>query len=253
MTQHIRADKLLANLGYGSRKDVTRLIRAGALTVAGQVVDRADRRISLDAVRAHGAQIDGQPLDPLSPLMIMLHKPAGYVCSRDDGDGASIFELLPFRFHVRTPALAPAGRLDKDSTGLVFLTDDGDLMHRIISPKTHLPKVYTVRVADPFRGDEAQIFGAGDMMLKSEQKPLLPVVFTPTGDCTAQMVLREGRYHQIRRMFGAIGNKVEALARVHIGPLTLEGLSPGDWRFLRDDERDAMAGALKGELDGCSV
>ncbi len=247
MIKMMRADRLLANLGYGSRKDVTNIIKSGVFVVAGTCVTDPQMHVSLDDVKTKGATIEEQPLDPLFPLSIILHKPVGYVCSRDDGDGATIFELLPFRFNVRNPKLCPAGRLDKDTTGLVILTDDGEIMHKLISPRTHVEKIYQIQVRDAFKGDEAAIFGSGTLMLKSEKKPLLPVQFLPDGDRSARLVLKEGRYHQVRRMFGAIGNEVLSLHRSHVGGINLDNLPEGEWRILPAPELTAIITTPKAE------
>ena len=216
----IRIDKLLGNLGYGSRIEIAGLERAGAFVFGGQTITDAGQSIPYDPVLMAGALFCDEPLDPVSPLTIMLNKPRGYTCSHDE-DGMLIYDLIPSRWRRRKPQLSSVGRLDKDSTGLVLLTDDGDLLHKIISPRHHVWKEYEVTLRDTLQGDEADIFASGTMMLNSETKPLKPARWTPTGGNGGVMALQEGRYHQIRRMFAARGNHVETLHRRSIGQLTL--------------------------------
>lgn len=232
----LRADRLLAGLGYGSRREVASFIHAGDLCVDGRTIEDPAEKLSPDQARR--ATLAGSPLDPLPPLTIMLHKPAGYVCSRNDA-GALVYDLLPARFSCRTPPLSCAGRLDSDSTGLVLMTDDGQLLHRIIAPKSHPPKYYTVVLEDPLRADAARIFASGTLMLEGEKKPLKPVILRAIDSHTIELTLYEGRYHQIRRMVGAIGNCVASLHRSRIGRLDLGDLAPGTYRAL--DERDVAA------------
>jgi 16S rRNA pseudouridine516 synthase len=224
--------KLLANLGYGSRKEVQRLIRAGAVTDdSGRVLGEADNP-------PHASiRLRGEELDPPFPLLVMLNKPDGYTCSADD-PGATIYDLLPPRFAMRNPLLSPIGRLDKDTTGLLLLTDDGQLLHKIIHPKSGCLKTYHAVLDRPLEGHEAALFGSGELVLRAESKPLLPARLEAVGPTAALVTLHEGRYHQVRRMFAAAGNHVLALRRVSIGGLRLpEDLPEGTWRQLTPTER----------------
>ncbi len=223
--------RLLANLGYGSRRDVEKLIRSGVVTDASGKILNDKSRNGRDDVR-----VQGEPLDPHSPLVILMHKPAGVTCSRDD-PGDLVFDLLPERFMRRNPSLSSVGRLDKDTTGLLLLTDDGQLLHRLISPKSKCPKTYIATLDRPLRGDEATVFASGELMLNGEAKPLLPAEMTIIDERTARLVIHEGRYHQVRRMFAACGNHVVALHRYCIGALALpKDLAPGQWRVATDEE-----------------
>ena len=227
--------KLIANLGYGSRKQVAALFREGRITDADGEVLYADDELGVHA--EHDAiRIDGEPLDPPQGLLLMLHKPAGHVCSTRD-KGRLIYDLLPPRYRLRDPVLSTVGRLDRDTSGLLLLTDDGALLHRIISPKSELPKVYEATLAQPLRGDEAALFASGTLMLESEQKPLLPAELEQLEPRRARLTLHEGRYHQVRRMFAAVGNHVEALHRVSVGGLSLGDLAEGQWRALDEAGR----------------
>lgn len=218
--------KLIANLGYGSRKQVTAIFRDG------RIVDVDGHDLSLDdEVDPQRVRIDGEPLDPAPGLTLMLHKPTGYTCSTRDA-GALVYDLLPSRFRLRSPTLATVGRLDRDTTGLLLMTDDGVLLHRVVSPKRHIEKIYEATLARNLRGDEAGIFASGKLMLESERAPLAPARLEVLEPRRARLTIVEGRYHQVRRMFAAVGNHVEALHRSRVGGLTLGGLEPGKWRAL---------------------
>jgi 16S rRNA pseudouridine516 synthase len=216
--------KLLANLGYGSRKEVQRLIRAGAIT------DATGRSLSENEVPPHDQiRFRGEELDPPAPLVIMLNKPDGYTCSTED-PGDTIYDLLPPRFALRNPGLNPVGRLDKDTTGLIFMTDDGKLLHKIIHPKSGCLKVYQVQLDRPLEGHEGELFASGTLVLNSETRPLLPAKLQVLGEKEALVTLHEGRYHQVRRMFAAVGNHVLSLKRISIGGLALPAdLEEGEW------------------------
>ena len=221
--------RLIANLGYGSRRDVMQLFGEGRVTDAQGDLLYIDDKVAHEAVR-----IDGEPLDPPS-LVLLMHKPTGYTCSRKDA-GRLVYDLLPPRWRRRDPALSTVGRLDRDTSGLLLLTDDGALLHRIISPKANVAKVYEATLANDLRGDEGALFASGTLMLESETTPLAPARLAVLGPRRARLTITEGRYHQVRRMFAATGNHVEALARVAIGRLTLDDLAPGQWRVLQPDE-----------------
>ena len=223
--------KHIANLGYGSRKDVQWMFREGRITDAAGEVLYADDPLDHDNVR-----VDGEPLDLPPGLLLMLHKPIGYTCSMKD-PGRIVFDLLPSRYRARNPAMSTVGRLDRDTSGLLLLTDDGQLLHRIIAPKSKLPKVYLATLANALRGDEAAIFASGTLMLESEQTPLLPAELDVTGARSVRLTLHEGRYHQVRRMFAAVGNHVDALHRERVGGLTLGDLPDGQWRALDEGDR----------------
>lgn len=215
----------IANLGYGSRKQVLALFRQGRITDAAGEVLYAD-----DAVDPGVVRLDGEALDPPPPLTLVLHKPTGVVCSTR-GPGPLVHALLPPRYALRSPILASVGRLDRDTAGLLLLTDDGQLLHRIISPRAAVEKLYEAELAEDLRGDEAGLFASGTLLLEGETRPLAPARMTVLAPRRARLVLTEGRYHQVRRMFAATGNHVVALRRLAIGALRLDGLAPGRWRI----------------------
>lgn len=225
--------KLLANLGYGSRKEVTQLIKNGWLTRRDGGTVGID-----DDVEPADLLVDDEPLDPAQGVLILLNKPVGYTCSTKD-PGRVVYDLLPARFRFRNPVLSTVGRLDRDTSGLLMLTDDGQLLHRIISPKAGLPKVYEVELAEDLRGDEAKLFASGTLLLESEKTPLAPAVMEVIDARHARMTLIEGRYHQVRRMFAATGNRVQSLHRSKTGNLDLSGLDPGQWRIVPREEAEA--------------
>lgn len=223
--------RLLGNLGYGSRRELRLLLRQGAAT------DAQGRPLGEDDTPRHGdVRFFGEPLDPPAPLALVMNKPRGHSCGRGD-PGPLVFDLLPPRFSRRKPALSTVGRLDKDSSGLLLFTDDGQWLHRVIHPKAGCRKTYQVLLDRPLRGDEAALFASGEMMLRAETKRLLPAELECLGEKEARVTLSEGRYHQVRRMFAAAGNHVLELRRIRIGGLELpQDLAEGAWRPLEEEE-----------------
>lgn len=231
--------KLIANLGYGSRKQVALMFREGRITDASGEVLYADDVVEHEVIR-----VDDEPLDPPTGLTLMLHKPTGSTCSTKD-PGGIVYDLLPERFRLRLPTLATVGRLDRDTTGLLLMTDDGALLHRIVHPKSHLEKVYEATLARDLNGDEVARFASGKLMLESEKTPLAPAKLEVLEPRRALLTLTEGRYHQARRMFAAVGNHVEALHRSRIGGLTLGDLPLGRWRVLTTEDIDRLFGRIQ--------
>lgn len=235
-----RLDRLLANLGYGSRKDVQALVASGKVVLDGKVMKDAGARIAVDATLPERMAIRGVAVDPPAPLVLIMHKPLGVVCSHKE-DGEKIYDLLPRRWRLRDPGLSTVGRLDKDTSGLILITDDGDFLHRVISPKRHVPKTYLTTLDRPLAGTEGEVFAAGTLMLDGEEKPLLPAQLDVVDDKTARLTITEGRYHQVRRMFAAVGNHVVGLHRERIGGLVLPmDLEPGQHRILPEAEAEGV-------------
>lgn len=231
-TPTLRLDRLLANLGYGSRREVGDLIGAGLITLDGDAMIDSGERIALTPDLPARLIVDGEALDPLPGLVLMLNKPTGVTCSHKE-QGPLIYSLLPERWRRREPAISSVGRLDKESSGLLLLTDDGALLHKIISPRSHVPKRYDVTLDRPLRGDEETLLASGEMMLEGEDKPLLPAKLEVASPTRAYVTITEGRYHQVRRMFAAAGNHVTALHRDRVGDLALpDDLAAGDYRVL---------------------
>jgi 16S rRNA pseudouridine516 synthase len=232
MSSTMRLDRLLANMGYGSRREVQQLVRGGEVILDGAEIEDADMRVAVTPDLSARMQVRGAWLDPVPGLVLMLHKPLGVTCSHKE-NGALIYDLLPSRWRLREPAISTVGRLDKETSGLLLMTDDGALLHRIISPKNHVAKRYLASVARPLRGDEAAAFASGDLMLEGEDKPLQPALLEPLSETSARLTITEGRYHQVRRMFAAVGNHVETLHRDRIGGLELPAdLEAGRFRLM---------------------
>jgi len=227
----VKLVKLLANLGYGSRKDADKMIRSGLVT------DPEGKPFGhKDSAEPEQVRVNGEELDPLAPLVILIHKPEGFTCSTED-PGETVYDLLPPRFSNRNPGLNPVGRLDKDTTGMLLMTDDGKLLHQVIHPKSGCLKVYQVCLDRPLEGNEGEIFGSGEMVLESDAKPLLAAGFEAIGKKEALVTLHEGRYHQVRRMFAAVGNHVLTLKRISIGGLELpDELAEGEWQQVSEKD-----------------
>jgi len=222
--------KTIANLGYGSRKLVAKLLHDGHITDSnGEPINDASK-LEFGEIR-----IDGKPLDPAFGSVLMLHKPVGFTCSTRD-HGALVYDLLPPRLRTRKPLMSTIGRLDRDTSGLLLLTDDGALLHRITSPRHATPKIYEVSLDRDLRGDEVELFASGKMLLEDEPLALKPAHLQLLDARRARLTLTEGRYHQVRRMFAAVGNHVLALHRSQVGELTLQGLAPREWRVLDEQE-----------------
>jgi 16S rRNA pseudouridine516 synthase len=223
----VRLDKLLSNLGYGSRAEVKIMIHRGWVHVDGVVERRESSKVDPAAVTLHH-----EPLDHPGPLLIALNKPVGVSCSHDEREAPLVYELLPDRWQLRNPRIESVGRLDRETSGLILLTDDHQLLHRLTSPKHHVEKQYVAKVAVEPSADMAAVFASGELLLDRETTPCLPAVVEIVGERTVLLTLTEGRYHQVRRMFAAIGNHVEELHRTRIGDVEVGDLAPGDYRLL---------------------
>ena len=232
----IRLDKLLANLGYGSRREIAMFAQAGRFLLDGARIAHVDERIALTPDLPARLTFYGEELDPLPGCVVMMHKPLGVTCSHKEA-GTRVYSLLPDRWQRRDPAFSTVGRLDKETSGLLLLTDDGAFLHNVISPKRNIAKRYRATLDRSLRGDETAIFAAGTMMLEGEKTPLLPAALDVVSEREAMLTITEGRYHQVRRMFAATGNHVETLHRESLGGLSLpDGMAPGQWKLLREDE-----------------
>ncbi len=220
-----RLDQILASLGYGSRKEVREFIAKRRVTVAGAVERDAATKTTPAAVR-----LDGLPLEFPNGLFVLFHKPAGCVCSHDTREGQRVYDLLPPRWLARNPAATTIGRLDRDTTGLLLVTDDTALVHRLTSPKHHVDKVYEAtldRAPEPHLVEE---FARGTLLLEDEEKPCAPARLVLRGGAEIELTLTEGRFHQVKRMFAHFGYEVQRLHRCRFGEYTLGDLAPGQWR-----------------------
>ncbi|AFV97063.1 MULTISPECIES: pseudouridine synthase [unclassified Sulfuricurvum] len=223
----VRLDKLLGSLGYCVRKEVAALLREGIITHTENLPLKSDTKVSHNEIL-----FENEPLDPPTGMVILMHKPIGFICSHDDGEGKLVYDLLPPRWRMRDPKISTIGRLDKETSGLLLLTDDGQLLHRLTSPRHHVPKLYEATLDRPLKGDEAEIFASGTLMLNGEKSPCLPAKLTIIDDIHATLEITEGRYHQVRRMFAAVGNHVTALHRSSFGDLRLGDLEVGEYYVL---------------------
>jgi len=231
-----RVDKLLSSMGYGSRSEMARLARAGGITLdAAELID-VTKRIPVTPDLPTRMEINGEVLDPLAGIVILLNKPLGMTCSHKEG-GALVYDILPERWRRLDPTISTIGRLDKQTSGLLLLTDDGDLLHRVISPRHHVKKTYRAKLDRPLDGTEGDRFASGHLMLDGEDKPLAPAELEVVSKTEALLNVTEGRYHQVRRMFAATGNHVEELHRERLGSLSLpDGMAPGQWKLLSEED-----------------
>jgi 16S rRNA pseudouridine516 synthase len=222
-----RLDQLLANLGHGSRREVRELIQAGRVTVRGEV--EADPGAKVDA---QDVLVEGEALEAPEGLLAVLHKPVGYICTHAEEEGDTIYELLPERWAKRNPAVTSVGRLDKDTSGILLVTDRGELVQRWTSPKSVVEKVYDVEVDSPLDEKLVRVFASGTLMLRSEDTPCLPAKLEIVNELHATLTLTEGRYHQARRMFASQGWNVVKLHRSRFGEFELGELRPGQWKLV---------------------
>jgi 16S rRNA pseudouridine516 synthase len=222
-----RLDQLLANLGYCSRREAREWIKSGRVTVAGKVEKDFGAKANPAVVL-----VDGEPLDHPDGLLLLVHKPVGLVCSHDEREGPNVYSLLPPRWRERNPVVTSIGRLDKDTSGLILLTDQSALVHKLTSPKQKVPKVYRATLDADLPAGLAGLFAAGTLVLKGEDDPCAPAELRVAGPREADLVLTEGRYHQVRRMFASQGGEVLTLHRTQFGHLTLGDLAAGQWREL---------------------
>ena len=243
-----RLDKLLASTGRWSRKEVKDLVRQGRVLANGRPVLRSEEKWEQTETEL---TVDGQRVDCAPFVYLMLHKPAGLLSATEDRDQRTVLDLLPE--HLRRRGLFPVGRLDKDTEGLLLLTDDGPLGHALLSPKRHVDKVYLARVdgvvdqSDVEALARGMVLGDGLHCLPAGLEPLedgrvclvcLPADLEPLGNGSECLVtLREGKYHQVKRMMAARGKPVTYLKRLSMGPLRLDAaLAPGEWRPLTREE-----------------
>jgi 16S rRNA pseudouridine516 synthase len=222
-----RLDQVLSSLGYCSRREAVLFVKNGRVKQSGLVLNKADQKVDPQAVT-----VDDEPLEALDGLLAMLHKPVGYVCTHDGNEGPTIYELLPDQWLRRNPAVTSVGRLDKDTSGLLLVTDIGPLVHRYTSPKAEIEKAYLAEFDRDLDASLIETFAKGDLMLRSEERPCLPAKLEILSPRTARLTITEGRYHQVRRMFASQGWHVEKLHRERFGDYTLEDLAEGEWKML---------------------
>ncbi len=223
-------ERLLAGIGFGSRKEARGLVRMGLVELDGKVLEDPFMEF---AERPETITVNGEEVPTVEKLYVMLHKPLDVECSHNARDHRSVFELLPDRFTAM--GIQSVGRLDADSEGLLLLSNQGDFIHRVESPKKGLLKHYKVTLACEFTDAQREELLKG-VMLKGERREVVAREIETDGESVI-IAIGEGLYHQVRRMFAAVGNHVETLERISIGNLKLDPtLGRGGWRFLTDEE-----------------
>lgn len=239
----MRIDKFLSEMGAATRKETAQAARRGAIKINGEVCRAPDRHIDpeKDTVSYYESIIPYKRF-----RYIMLNKPEGYVSATEDGISPTVLELLPEEYSRFN--LFPCGRLDKNTVGLMLLTDDGELAHRLLSPKRHVSKVYEYKSKFPLSDENRKMLEEG-VTLDDGYETLPSHIELDDGAMSGRITLTEGKYHQIKRMFEAVGNKITALERIRFGPLSLDAsLGRGEWRELTEAEIRALeAHAGKGQ------
>ena len=224
-----RLDKVISNQTGYSRKDIKELIRKKRVTVNNEIAAKPELKVdpAIDRI-----SVDGQEISVQKFVYLMLNKPKGYISATEDRSQQTVLDLVPAEYLHRN--LFPAGRLDKDTTGLMLITDDGDFAHNILAPKKHVSKTYNVTIDIPMTEEMVTGFRDGVKLNDGECKA---AGLTITGEHTGIVVLTEGRYHQIKRMFGCYGAKVTELERIAMGNLQLPAdLEPGQTREFTEEE-----------------
>jgi 16S rRNA pseudouridine516 synthase len=231
----VRLTDILFSQGFGTRRECAARIAAGQVQRAGVTLHDPHEDLPTEGLVL---RIDGKPWPFRARALLMLHKPAGYECSSRPGLHPSVLALLPPP--LRRRGVQPVGRLDHDTTGLLLLTDDGALNHRLTSPRHHVPKVYRVGCRHPVDDTQLAALRAG-VLLRDSPIPARAVAASALDSHTVSVTLDEGRYHQVKRMMAAVGNRVETLHRSAFGGLTLpDDLAAGQWRWLDDSDASRL-------------
>ena len=226
--------QLLFTQGFGTRRECAGLIAAGLVAIDGVVCTDPERTVE---PRGLGFSVRGEPWTYHERAFLVMNKPAGYECSQKPKHHPSVYSLLPVA--LRRRGVQAIGRLDEDTTGVLLFTDDGALIHRLTSPKHHLPKVYDVGCKHPVDASQVERLLQG-VLLHDENETVRASACEATGPNTLRLTLTEGKYHQVKRMVAAVGNRVESLARSDFGGVRVDALAPGAWRWLDDDEAAAV-------------
>lgn len=235
MGKAMRLDKLLGHTGWGTRKELKDLCKSGQVTVNGAICRDSSRKVDPEA---DVVAVGGEIVSYEEYIYLMLYKPSGVVSATEDNVSQTVIDLLPRQY--QGSRLFPVGRLDKDTTGLLFLTNDGTWAHGITSPKKHQPKRYEAVVEGDIPADIGERFASGIVL--SDGLECLPATAEKTVEHTVAVVVEEGKFHQVKRMCAAVGLTVTALHRRSVGPVFLdEGLKPGEFRPLTEDERNSLS------------
>ena len=234
----MRLDKMISSTGIASRSQISSAVRAGRVLVDGVVAKKADMQVDPDKVSVIYC---GTPVCYRQYTYIMLNKPEGYVSATEDKNAPVVTDLLLPADGAR---VHPCGRLDKYTLGMMILTDDGEMSHRLLAPARHVPKTYRYRCESPLSESDKErlcegVHIEGGYLTK-------PCEMTLSTEFEGEITLHEGKYHQIKQMFGAVGNKITYLERITFGPLALDpALDRGEWRYLTEEEIALLAEAAK--------
>ena len=228
-----RLDRFLSEAGVASRRELRAIIRAGRVRVNDVPASAPEQKIDETSDRV---TLDGEAVGPRGPVVLLLHKPTGYVTSTDDPRDRTVMELLPPAYRRR---VTPVGRLDKDTEGLLLFTDDGELAHRLISPRYRVPKVYYARHEGQGTEGDVEAFAGG--LVLGDGTVCLPAKLEPLGPGESLVTICEGKYHQVRRMLASRGMPVTYLERRAEGQLTLDGVPRGHFRVLSQAERHLLS------------
>lgn len=219
-----RLDQLMSQCGYCSRGEAKGWIKRDRITVDGVPAESLEVRVDPSRVR-----VDGEPVDHPDGILVLFHKPVGTICTHEEEEGEIIYELLPERWKRRNPPVSSVGRLDKDASGLLVLTDQGHLVQRWTSPRHHVAKLYEVTLDREPSPEWVEVFASGTLKMLGDAKPCAPARLELGTGCQVRLELTEGRYHQVKRMFGALDAVVITLHRTRFGPFELGDLAPGTW------------------------
>jgi len=220
-----RIDAHLSSLGYCTRGDAKKFLKYNNVTVNDELVLSPSLKAFNEQIKINDEQIDPES------LTILLNKPKEFICSHNDA-GVLIYSLLPERWNRRNPKLSTVGRLDVDTTGAILITDNGELNHKLTSPKSDISKIYEVTLAHPLKGDEVETFKSGALLLNGEKKPLLPANLEILSPTLVRLEIFEGKYHQVKRMFAAVSNRVINLHRVSFGDYKVDDIKEGEYRVI---------------------
>ncbi len=227
-----RLDKILSNQGFGSRKQIHQQLKNGDVKIEGKVITDSNFKIDPDST---SIEVKGKLINFSRFIYIMLNKPAGVLTATRDKKAETVLNLIPQ--HLKRPGLFPAGRLDKDTEGLLIITDDGQFAHQMLSPKHHVPKTYLATLRSPIENTVVQTFSEGIVIDDGYQ--CMPATLEILEPCLAQLTICEGKFHQVKRMFEAVGNEVVFLKRMRFGNIFLdENLKKGECRLISQVEID---------------
>jgi len=220
-----RVDAYLSNLGYCSRKEANKFLKINKVCIDKNRIFNASIKANYKEITINGERLDDEK------LLILLHKPNGYICSHNDS-GKLIYSLLPQRWQNRNPKISTIGRLDIDTTGAILLTDDGELNHKLSSPKNSIPKIYEAILEKPLSSDVVDIFASGKIVLKGEKKSLKIAKLQILDTNLARLEITQGKYHQVKRMFAFVNNKVLKLHRVSFAGFCVDDLKEGEYKII---------------------